>query len=166
MTYGFQNLTIFGSAYPRTLSYPTSKDYIVGIMVEVSLPLHLAVEADALYRPLNFTNATLLADGELRSISAATVVTWEAPVLAKYRFQCPGVKPFLELGPSFRASWNRNSTNPSTHGLTAGVGVEAHFWKLKIAPAIRYTRWAPDEKPLGLGFTHQDQVELLAEFSF
>src|SRR5260370_32221195 len=62
----------------------TSKDYIVGPMMELGLPFHLSVEIDGLYRPLNFTSAAVNPDGSLNSVLPATVVTWEFPVLAKY----------------------------------------------------------------------------------
>src|SRR5258708_39202810 len=41
----------------------TSKDYIVGPMMELGLPFHLSVEIDGLYRPLNFTSAAVNPDG-------------------------------------------------------------------------------------------------------
>ena len=38
--------------------FSASKNYVVGPMVELNLPFGLAVEADALYRPLNVTTET------------------------------------------------------------------------------------------------------------
>ena len=35
-----------------------SKNYLIGLMVELNLAFGLAVEADALYRPLNLTRET------------------------------------------------------------------------------------------------------------
>ena len=150
--------------------YSTSKDYIVGPMVELRLPLHLSVEVEGLYRPLNYTSAAVSPDGSLVGVSPATVVTWEFPVLAKYRFPLRPAQPFIELGPSFRSSGNLNNAEPSNHGFTAGVGVEGHLvGRLKVTPVVRYTRWGRDGEfarhtvsPL----TIRDQMEFLVGFSF
>lgn len=148
-------------------SYSTRKDYAVGPMIEVSLPWRgLLVEIDALYRPMSLTTAVVLPGGTLNSVSPATVVTWEFPVLAKYRFTSGKVRPFIEAGPSFRASGNLNTAAPSVYGGTAGFGVEAHVGKVKISPVFRYTRWAADAAVAPFGSpTKRDQVELLAGFS-
>jgi hypothetical protein len=150
------------------IAYSTPKRWIAGGMVEVRLPLHLSVEVDGLYHELEFTDAFIEPNGALNSVSPATVVTWEFPVLAKYRFSLPLVKPFVEAGPSFRTSGNLNSTLPSNHGFTAGVGVEAHPWKLRIAPQIRYTRWAGDRRsPYSFApSTVPDQVQFLVGIPF
>ena len=128
-----------------TRFYSTSKDYIVGPKVELGLPLHLCLEIDGLYRPLNFTSAVVEPNGSLNSVSPATVVTWEFPVLAKYRFPLQVVEPFVDVGPSFRTSGNLNGASPSNHGFTVGGGVEFHLSKLRISPGVRYTRWAADD---------------------
>ncbi len=136
-------------------------------MVEFALPWHLSVEAEGLYRPLNFKSAGVQADGSLNSISPNTVVTWEFPILAKYTFPSRTVKPFIELGPSFRSSGNLNGAAPSTYGGTLGLGIEAHVRKLKIAPLVRYTHWAADGKQYGMQpRTIRNQAEFLVGFSF
>lgn len=144
--------------------FSTHKDYIVGAMVEFGLPWRMALEIDGLYRPMNFTFAAVLPNEPLNSVSPNTIVTWEFPVLAKYRFPMRKVKPLIEAGPSFRSSGNLNGTAPSSYGGTFGLGVEVHAWKLKIAPVIRYTHWAgegryePHTKP--------NQVEALVGISY
>jgi hypothetical protein len=161
-----------------TRFYSTSKDYIVGPKVELGLPFHLSVELDALYRPLNFTSAAVNPDGSLNSVSPNTVVTWEFPILGKYRLPLHGVEPFVEVGGSFRNSGNLNGASPSNHGFTLGAGVEGRLRKLRIAPRVRYTRWAADDlrcfvvprsrcsldiqQPLTL----RNQAEFLVGFSF
>jgi hypothetical protein len=150
----------------RSRSYSTLKDYAIGAMVEVGLPWRgLSVEIDALYRPMNLTMAGVGPDGSLNSISPATVVTWELPALAKYRFGSSSVKPFIEVGPSFRVSGNLNNASPSTYGGTAGLGVETHLGKLRIGPVVRYTHWAADPDYAG-SRTKRNQVELLVGLSF
>jgi hypothetical protein len=135
-----------GGMQPTSLrSYSTLKDYLIGSTVDVDMPWRgLSVEIGALYRPMNLTTAGVLADGSVHSVSPATVVTWEFPVLAKYRFGGGSVKPFIEVGPSFRASGNLNASSPSPYGVTAGFGVETRFLGLRIAPVLRYTHWASD----------------------
>lgn len=164
LTDDFRNLTFLLPTY-SSLSYSTSKSYVIGPSVEVELPLNLSVEADALYHPLHFTNAIRFPNGTLNSVSPATVVTWEFPILAKYRFPLPLVKSFGEVGPSFRTSGNLNNTAPASHGLTIGIGGETGWHRLKIAPVIRYTHWASDGFALD-AFTKQDQVTLLLSLTF
>lgn len=147
-------------------SYSTLKDYVIGPMVEVGLPWRgLSVEIDVLYRPMNLTLAAVLPDGSLNSVSPATVVTWEFPALVKYRFGSRSVKPFIEAGPCFRASGNLNGALPSTYGGTAGLGIETHFWKLRIGPVVRYIHWAADSKNSSSP-TKRNQVELLMGIFF
>lgn len=85
-------------------------------------------------------------------------VTWEFPVLAKYRLPRGGVRPFIEIGPSFRTTGNLN-TNPSHVGVAAGAGVDWEWRGFRLSPTIRYTRWARD--PARTVRSKQDQVEAL-----
>jgi hypothetical protein len=165
LTQDFQNRRV---GYPtQVLAYSTPKRWTAGGMLEVRLPLHLSIEVDGLYHELEFTRAGIEPNGTLNSISPAPVVTWEFPVLAKYRFFLPMVKPFVEAGPSFRSAGNLNGASPSNHGFTAGVGVEAHVWKLRIAPRVRYSRWARDRNVTYFApSTVPDQAEFLVGISF
>lgn len=119
-----------------------SADKVALGLVELHLPLHWSVEVDGLYRTLHFTTAGVEPNGTLNSVSPSPIVTWEFPVLVKYRFQFPKVKPFVEAGPSFRTAGNLNGTEPSHRGVTGGFGVEMHSHGLAIAPVLRYTHWA------------------------
>jgi hypothetical protein len=145
--------------------YSSSKDYIAGAMLEYRFTPHWSVEADGLFRTLHGVSAAVLANGSLNSVSPSPVITWEFPVLAKYRFAARKWTPLVELGPSFRTAGNLNEANPSHAGVTAGVGMELHAGKLAIAPTLRYTRWAEDTVILGNPKSAPNQVELLAEFS-
>ena len=148
---------------PGEINYSTPKRYIAGAMVELGLALHFSLEVDGLYRPLGYTFAGIEPNGTLNSVSPATVVTWEFPVLAKYKFSFRGVTPFMEAGPSFRTTGNLNSANPSHYGITAGFGVEVHVCSLNIAPAVRYTHWAADT--VQSVQTIPNQLEFLVGFS-
>jgi len=143
----------------------------VGPMIELRLPFHLAVEADALYRPLNVTTTTT--NGATVTASASSdYSSWEFPILAKYRFGFPIVHPYIEAGPSFRTT-SSSISNLSNNGVTVGAGVEVHALLLRIAPEFRYTHWSSDSKTALTGLvtqtpfsSKQDQVEFLVGFSF
>jgi len=163
LTEDFQNQFFSGFGGPGFVNYSTPKRYIAGAMVEVGLGSRFSVEVDGLFRPLGYTFAGVEPDGTLNSVSPATVVTWEFPVLAKYRFSFAGVKPFVEAGPSFRTTGNLNSANPSHSGVTGGVGIQMHAGRFSIAPAVRYTRWTAD--PEHVVRTVSNQVEFVVVFS-
>ncbi len=143
---------------------PESNSLIAGILVEFTLGAGLSVEADGIYRPLHGVDSS--ADGRVRF----AVLTWEFPVLLKYRFlSSHRARPFAELGPSFRADGNFNGPTPSHYGVTGGLGVEARLLgRLKISPALRYTRWARErfsENPFRTA-TFLNQAECLVGISF
>ncbi|HEY6345524.1 MAG TPA: outer membrane beta-barrel protein [Bryobacteraceae bacterium] len=144
-------------------TWSQSKDWIVGATLELRFHEQLAVEVDALYRELHATKASVEADGSLSSVSPFRVETFEFPVLAKYRFGAGKLRLFAEAGPSFRAAGNLNFY-PSHYGASAGVGVEMPWRRLNIAPALRYTRWAPDTSPLH-SVSQLNQIELLVGVS-
>jgi hypothetical protein len=134
---------------------------IFGALIEARLPRNLAVEINGLYRPLHGSNG----EGG-RSVRFAHL-TWEFPVLLKYRL--PGktrFKPFVEGGPSFRAEGNLNLRSVSHLGATAGAGVETRFSWLKVAPMLRYTRWRDPEEGASQSRTWTNQTQLLVSFSF
>jgi hypothetical protein len=156
---------------PNSFASSDSKNYIVGPMVELRLPFHLAVEADALYRPLNVTTTTTNGT-TVTATTSSDFSSWEFPILAKYRFGFPVVHPYIEAGPSFRTTANTIS-NLSNNGVTLGAGVEVNALLLRIAPEFRYTHWSSDSKSALTGLvtqtpfsSKQDQVEFLVGFSF
>jgi len=141
------------------LDYSTPKRYLVGPMLEFGLPANFSLELDGLFRPIEYTFAGVEPNGKLNSVSPSPVITWEFPLLAKYRFALGPLKPFIEAGPSFRTAGNLNGTNPSHKGITAGLGLETRLCGLDIAPTLRYTRWAEDHQ------TTPDQIELMVGIS-
>ena len=145
-----------------TGQHPDSNSPIVGGLLEVNLYRGLYVEADGFYRPLH---ATVL-PGPLGPGSRYAVLTWEFPVLAKYKLRPEHRwRPVGELGPSFRLDGNFNGPTPSHYGITAGSGVETRLWKVKISPALHYTRWAPPRTLTG-GGTFLNEVQALVGVSF
>jgi hypothetical protein len=161
-TADFQN-QIVGGIFPF-INYSTPKRYAIGATLEYRFTSQIAVEADGMFHPLGYTFAGIEPCGSLNGVSPTTVVTWEFPVLAKYRFDVSGVRPFLEGGPSFRTTGNLNSANPSHYGFTGGVGIETHWRSVNITPVVRYTRWAPDGHVADVK-TVPDQIELLVGLS-
>jgi hypothetical protein len=72
-----------------------SGGYVVGPTFEVRLLQRLSIAADALYKPLHYKqSATFYPDGSI-GFAPATVVTWQFPLLAKYRFSLGALKPFI-----------------------------------------------------------------------
>ena len=74
-------------------------------------------------------------------------------------------------GRRFGARATLSWTSPANDGVAAGLGVEVHLWKLKIAPQFRYLRWARDQNIAGeiqrfVPSTVVDQVELLTAITF
>ena len=143
-------------------SFSNSKNYIVGPTAELHLPLGLSVQGDALYRPLSF------AANRPNLVQSTDFSSWEFPILAKYRFPFPLVKPYVEAGPSFRTIGGQFGGNFSNSGFTAGVGVELRLARFRIGPEIRYTHWGADTSNAPqLGFSsNQNQGEFLVGFSF
>lgn len=156
-TDAFESSTSSGTDF-----YSQSADYVAGASVEYRMRGSFSIEADGLFRELH------LAQAIGSKIIHTPVVTWEFPVLAKYRFHVSKLDPFVEAGAAFRTTGNLNSTNPSHDGFAAGVGVAAHWRGFEIAPTLRYTRWARDNG-LALGPEHpeskQDQIEVLLGIS-
>ncbi len=150
-----------------SVSYSQSKDWVLGATIEWRLTSTWSVEADGLFRTLHVARAAVFADGHLGSVSPAPVITWEFPILAKYRLPGGRVRPFVEGGPSFRTAGNLNGTNPSHFGVSCGVGVETHWLGLNFAPTLRYTRWARDDPSGSFAppTTRRDQLELLVSVS-
>jgi hypothetical protein len=151
------------AAQSGTFNYtaPTQR-YIIGGVAEVRLPLGFGVEFDALYRRLSYsgtgTSAGLITD------SNTTGSNWEFPLLLKYRFHFPVVRPYLDAGVAWDTlaglqqtvttstgygplPFTSTTSNPSelrkkaTMGFVVGAGVDIHAAFLHISPEIRFTRW-------------------------
>jgi hypothetical protein len=160
VTEDFHNIT--PGADP-IVAYSTPKRYVVGAMLELALRAGWSLELDGLFHPLGYTNAFVEPNGVLNSVSPATVVTWEFPVMAKYRFQRGRLSPFLEGGAALRTTGNLNGANPSHTGFIAGAGIEMPLGRFRFSPEVRYLHWAAD--PSFVVRSNSNQVELLAAFS-
>ena len=112
--------------------------FLVGASAELELRHDLALEVDAIYKPLR---------NSLGENQGLTVLTWDFPVMAKYHVTKLGRAPFVEAGPSFRVAGNLNGYHPSHFGATVGVGAETQMGWLRFSTALRYTRWVKDGLP-------------------
>lgn len=162
-------------------SVTNTNRYVIGPSIELRLPLGLGVEFDALYRHFNATANT---PGLTASLSSGA---WEFPLLAKYRFSVPVVKPFVDAG----VAWDRLSGigqtvtitgivpsaavqpqiavhNDTVAGFVAGVGVDIHALILHISPEVRYTRWNSQHftSATSLIESNQNQAEFLVGITF
>jgi hypothetical protein len=140
--------------------------YAVGLQVEYEFRERLSLGFSGLYRPLRGFSVSTFQGSTFRN--EFTVLTWEFPVLATYAlWNSPVWRPFIEGGASFRATGNLNAYNPSHYGATAGFGVETVARGVKIAPRLRYSRWANDSLAFRwMSQTRRDEVQLLVGVSF
>jgi hypothetical protein len=152
---------------PGSRSFSDSKSPVLGLMIEFKPIRELFIELNGLYRPLHLTDEILLSrSGQPISPERSgriTVLTWEFPILAKYKLTTARTKPFFEVGPTFRSSGNLNNANPSKYGATGGGGVEAKWGKVRISPTLRYTWWANDQTATP---TNRKQIEAIIGFSY
>jgi hypothetical protein len=179
-------LTDFLSATENgTFNYtaPTQR-YIIGGVAEVRLPLGFGVEFDALYRRLSYTGAGTLAS-DIFSTSTASGSNWEFPLLLKYRFHFPVVRPFVDAGVAWdtiaglkeTVTESGGAASPAasvselqrntTAGFVLGGGVDIHAIFLHISPELRYTRWNSDQiSAVNLLHSNLNQAEFLVGFTF
>jgi opacity protein-like surface antigen len=160
-----------------------TKRYIVGGMFELHLPWGFAIEADALYRRLDYQ--VVPTTGTAIGTSLVTSNDWEFPVLLKYRFAAKGpVRPYVGAGVAFdrlqgltdavsgAVSSATNSTplelkNNGTTGAVLGAGLDLHFLFLHIAPELRYTRWTSQHFNLAnVLSSNRNQAEFLVGITF
>lgn len=148
-------------------SFSESKNYVIGPVIELGLPLGFAVEADALYRPLNLTvDSTIVPQPTIRS--ETDIASWEFPILGKYYlFHTPGLHPYVEVGPIFRAV-GHEAPYLSNSGVALGGGVNIQIWKLRIMPELRYSRWGHDAATAALAAfpSNLNQAEFLIGIGF
>ena len=144
---------------------------IAGIRFGLPITGNFSVEVDGLFRGTHEISGALNPDGSIRRTvhSGSAFLTWEFPLLAKYKLPVSKVAPVFELGPSVRITAHTQSEDYSHHGATAGVGVAARFKKMTVSPTLRYTRWAADNKRDGrepATGTSPNQVEVVVGFTF
>ncbi len=121
------------------LLFSDSHSLIVGPTMEMDLAKELSIEVDALHRNLELKNAFIPPGGQrVVESDPGEIGTWEFPFLLKYKIPVSKIRPFVELGPSFRVRKNPNSTEPSAYGFAAGMGAEFRLGHFRLSPTIRY----------------------------
>jgi hypothetical protein len=144
-----------------TQYYGGLKSMIAGATLEFHVRSRLSLELDVLHKPLRDQVRSVLSNGTTYPARAYTdATTWQFPILAKYRLSAGGLRPFLEGGPSFRMP----NGYLATHGATGGVGVETRWRAIRVAPAVRFTRWAGGS-PDYLQSVHGNEVGLVVGLS-
>jgi opacity protein-like surface antigen len=148
-----------GALIPRFTYTFNTKRYIVGPTADVSLPLGLSFEADALYTRLDYDSTVMGVDTFTRSATKAN--SWEFPLLLKKGFSAAALKPYGDIGFALRhvggTSHIVNTVFPSrvfsvtttppelihdwTNGFVVGGGIEFRAGPLRLTPELRYTRW-------------------------
>ena len=165
----------------------TTNRYIVGPTAELYLPFGFGVEFDALYRHLNYNSHGELVD--LITSGKTTGNAWEFPLLAKYRFPIPGIKPFVDGGVSFDTLGGLKQTitsalpsgttttttshpaelrNSMIYGVAVGGGLDIRLAFLHLLPEVRYTRWDSQHLRDANSLLHwnQNQAEFLLGITF
>ncbi len=142
-----------------------SQSYIAGLGFEVDLYRRLSLDINALYRPIHARSLGYTLDGTQVRGDEFTVLTWPLPILAKYHIADRKYAPFIEAGPSFRFSGNKNAYEPSSFGISAGTGLQIRAGRMRLSPTLRYTRWKNGEASR-FSRTANDQFDLLFAFSF
>src|SRR5579871_4412697 len=106
---GIPLTNLVSAVHSGTFDYSSSTNrYIVGPMVELRLPAGFGVEFDALYRRLHYNGSALGVD--TFSTSSTTGNLWEFPLLLKYRFHFPVVRPYVDAG----VAWDNLSSLSQT----------------------------------------------------
>ena len=120
--------------------------FTFGGMANLNLPGGIAIEANALYKRLGFrVDSTSSVGGRLED---SRFNSWEFPILLKsYPLgRNPLVHPFLSAGVNIRATSGEfiglGRSRETTTGLVLAAGVRNGPGRIKLAPEIRYTRWA------------------------
>jgi hypothetical protein len=131
-------LSLIGEFYYPASGVRERIGYLAGASGQLELRQGLALEVDAVYKPMH---------SSFGQNSGFTVLSWDFPVLAKYHLAKLGRAAFVEAGPSFRAAGNLNGYNPSHFGVTAGGGAEIRKGWALLSTTLRYTRWAKDGSP-------------------
>ena len=141
---------------------------IIGPKIEILLTDRLSFEANAIRRQSEWRSRDDFdppwnLNGTLTPTLSqyATDVSWEVPLLIKYRLpvlkSLGSISPFVEAGPSLRP-W-LYSQGDAHAGVTAGAGFRITSRRITFEPAVRYTRWGTPR--LNFPRAKSDQIELL-----
>ena len=172
----------------RTFYNPTTNRYLVGPTAELHLPLGFSAEIDAIYRHFNYSGSSFGVD--VLTNFRTTANSWEFPILLKYRFPTPLIKPFVDGGIAFNTLSGLKQTitttvlpnhtttvsndnpvelqNNNTMGVVVGAGLDIHAIFLHVSPEVRFTRWTNQQFLSANGLLHSNlnQAEFLVGITF
>lgn len=160
----------FGNPASRFQFLTGQRSLILGLSAEARLSESFSLEANVMRRPMN---STIIYTGFPAGSPAVTttlrfteVEAWEFPLLLNSRLPSRGTAhPFLAIGPEFRSQQNTGSTELTQSGVAAGAGVSFDVGRIRLAPQLRYTRWA-EHSIYPKYATKPDQLEFLAGISY
>jgi opacity protein-like surface antigen len=167
-----------------------SRFYDVGPTIEIGLTHGFAVELDAVYHRQGFYS-TFYHD-TLYNTNGERDNSWEFPLLLKYNLRVSVLHPFVEAGVAPRTITGRGVGTFQTDGYTlsppsitsfpasyspsvgflAGGGLQFNLGHLRLAPQVRYTRWATTPVSglyYSIGSTYssnQNQLDMLVGISW
>jgi len=145
-----------------------SPNFVVGPAVQLSLPLSLRFEVDALYRPVKFDLLNVLSTAQVSGSQ------WQFPFLLQYRFKAPLVKPFVEAGVSFdhladisaaakEISGTGQLLQQSHASFVLGGGVDVKIPFIRLSGELRYIREGSADFS---GISNLNQAEVLVGVHF
>jgi hypothetical protein len=158
------DLTGAGATF-SSFAFERSK-FSVGPAVTAVVMDRVAVEFDAVYKPMRFRSS--FSSPFVLPISTTRAASWEFPLIADYRFLSGSVRPYggggLLLGQSLSGTTDTQTVDLRTGAVTTSRGSFRPFlsqlpayvinggleWsrsKLVIRPELRFTRWSSVSQP-------------------
>ena len=134
--------------------------FTVAPTIEVHLPLHLSVEADALWRQSSFSEAS----AHINPLHA-TVNDWQIPSLGKYEEKVGPLHPFIDGGVVYRhVDQFRSAAHKSQFGW---CGVRRRRKAKGLAYSVFSGRWpTPAFSAAGPVISKSNQVDLFVGVTF
>ena len=181
--------------FARSAQYvPSNHRLTLGPMVEVRLPRSFAVEVSALYRRIKYMSATRVSEitpsevlpFDMKFQAETQARDLDIPILMKYRFSARSVRPFIGVGGAARWVFDVksrlvNASGPSpllsqpfglnqrwSGGYVVAAGLEWRLSAARIAPELRYFRWASPsfQDADGQWLSPANQLDLLLSVGF
>jgi hypothetical protein len=157
--------------------------YEFGASAEFHLPFHLRFEVDGLYKRGGFDNSFTSLEG-VPGYMRTSFNQWEIPGVFKYNFSVGHLRPFADVGASYRhistidqrsylgggapASLDNSGfiANRNSFGGVAGFGITFKKGPFALTPEARYTRWANSSFAADGLKSSKDQGDVLLGISF
>jgi hypothetical protein len=166
------------------------KRYTLGPTIEIGLPWHFRIEADAMYKHARQDRFAGPAPYAVLTQEGARVNIWEVPLLLKYRVQRGAWRPFAVAGANLRhvgdlsvdviskipvydplvgiggnyLELRQSLTYPGDslrYGISLGGGLSRKLGPLRIEPELRYTHWTAHR-----WMATTEQLEILIGLTF